>query len=200
MSNLSFSEFTLLDEPNAAPEPTTVAEPTATGRALAKVDLLATALSRFGDWRPEVKRLVDKYKNVVFNVATRAGMAEARAALAEVRQPRFTAQNTSEASKSELAKVSKAVGAEKQAITDALAATEEHIEAQIQAEVKRQEAIEAKRKADDDARRLVHTDNLARLTGYVTSAVGKSADQLGRAVAFIEAFDVSGYEEFTAEA
>jgi hypothetical protein len=112
-------DFPELPEAPAAPQalPTTI-------------DLQALALSRFGDWRPKAAALVAKYKGVIFDVTTAKGLADATAARLEVRAPRYAAQNVSKESKSELARVSKAIGAEEQAIIDALAATEEHIHAQ----------------------------------------------------------------------
>lgn len=194
--DVSFSQFTLLDE---QPHPDTEVVPVP-GRSLAKVDLLATALARFGNWRPEVDALIQKYKDVVFDVASTRGMAEALAARLEVRKARFAAQNTSTASKSELAAVSKSVGAEEEAIKAALKPTEDAIDAQITAEVARKKRIEDERKAADDARRLVHTNNLAQLGSYVASAAGKNAGQLAGAIRFVEDVDTSAYEEFSGEA
>ena len=79
---------------------------------VAKVDLKALALTRFGDWRTQAQALVAKYRAVVFDCTTTKGYEEARKALAVVRAPRYAAQNVSKASKAELAQVSKAVGAE----------------------------------------------------------------------------------------
>lgn len=198
-TSLDIGDFPVLEADDPPAADLAVAVPVATSD-VAKVDLLTVALSRFGDWRPEAKRLVEKYKNVVFDVASTKGMAEAHAARLEVRKPRFAAQNVSKASKSELAKVSKAVGAEETAIIEALAETEEHIDSQIRAEVERKARVKAEEEAAEAARKQVHTDNLARLAGYVASATGKTATQLAAAIAFVEGVDTSSYEEFSGEA
>ena len=94
------------------------------GTAVAKVDLLALALSRFGEWRAGAAALVERYRAVAFDLSTSKGYAELTKAIAEVRAPRFAAQNVSKASKSELAGISKAIGAEEAAVTAYLADTE----------------------------------------------------------------------------
>lgn len=92
--------------------------------AVAKVDLLALALSRFGEWRAGAAALVERYRAVAFDLSTPKGYAELTKAIAEVRAPRFAAQNVSKASKSELAGISKAIGAEEAAVAAYLADTE----------------------------------------------------------------------------
>ena len=84
---------------------------------MAKVDLLALALSRFGQWRAGAAALVERYRAVAFDLSTATGYAELTKAIAEVRAPRYAAQNVAKASKSELAGISKAVGAEEAAVT-----------------------------------------------------------------------------------
>ena len=126
--------------------------------AVATIDLKALALSRFGSWRPQAAALVAKYKGVVFDCLTTKGMAEATAARAEVRAPRYAAQNVAKASKAELAGVSRAVGAEEQAIIDALADTEAHIDSQIKAAEERKAAERAERERIEAERVERHQD------------------------------------------
>lgn len=168
--------------------------PAAPASPLATIDLQALALSRFGDWRPKAKALVDKYKGVIFDVTTPKGMADATAARIEVRAPRYAAQNVSKASKSELARVSKAIGAEEQAIIDALAETEAHIHAQIEAENSRRAAIEAARVAK-------HRAGIETIRSYAAQAQGKTAAQITAAITALMALSFGDeWQEFRDEA
>jgi hypothetical protein len=159
------------------------------GASLATVDLKAVALSRFGSWREDAAALVAKYKGVVFDCLTTKGMADAVAARMEVRAPRYAAQNVAKASKSELAAVSKAVGAEEDAIIKFLAETEAAIDSQIKvaeehkamekAERERQEAEAA---AAEVARIKRHREAIEVIHQYPIHAVGLPAERIEKGV------------------
>lgn len=173
--------------PPAPPRPTPVATAAAEFKmALAKVDLQQLALSRFGEWRTQVAELVATYKDVVYDCKTTAGMAQAIAARAAVRAPRYAAQNVSKASKSELAKVSKAIGAEEQAIIEALATTEEGIDRQIRVEEERKANEKAERERLDLARRMRHEANIDLIVQYKSAAIGLTSEQIGRGIAKLD--------------
>lgn len=159
------------------------------GASLATVDLKEVALSRFGEWRIGAFALVQKYKGVVFDCLTTKGMADAVAARMEVRAPRYAAQNVAKASKSELAAVSKAVGAEEDAIIKFLAETEAAIDSQIKvaeehkamekAERERQEAEAA---AAEVARIKRHREAIEVIHQYPIHAVGLPAERIEKGV------------------
>lgn len=151
----------------------------------ANVNLTEVALSRFGEWRIGAFALVQKYKDVVFDVATTKGMQAAVAARMEVRAPRYAAQNVAKASKSELAAVSKAVGAEEAAIIKFLADTEEHIDRQIRAEEERKalakaeaERLAAEAVAAEERRVAALREGLAVIDQYPVHAAGKPAARI----------------------
>lgn len=181
------------------------AKPAAASKAttdLTKIDLKAVALSRFGDWRPAAAALVEKYKGVVFDTTTTKGYEEATKARAEVRAPRYAAQNVSKASKSELAQVSKAIGAEEQAIIAALADTEEAIDAQIRAADERKAREKAEREQRERDRKRAHEERLAALRGYVAQAQGLPAARIANGILAVEAIiiDPAHWEEYFAQA
>lgn len=157
--------------------------------ALATIDLKAVALSRFGEWREGAVALVQKYKGVVFDCLTTKGMAEAVAARMEVRAPRYAAQNVAKASKSELAAVSKAVGAEEEAIIKFLAETEAAIDSQIRAAEERKamekaerERQEAEAAAAEIARIKRHREAIEVIHQYPIHAVGLPAERIEKGV------------------
>lgn len=173
----------------------------ATTAALAAIDVQAVALARFGDWKPQAAALIAKYKNVAFDCTTVRGLQAATDARAEVREPRYAAQRVSKASKSELAKVSKAIGAEEQAIIDALAATEEHIDAQIRADAERRATEKAERERIEAARVAKHEAGITTIRGYVAQAQGKTAAAIERAIAIVEGLKFgTEWEEFAVPA
>ena len=154
--------------------------------ALAAMDLQAFALSRFGDWKPRAAALVAKYQGVAFDCATVKGLQAATDARAEVREPRYAAQRVSKASKSELARVSKAIGTEEQAIIDALAATEEHIDAQIRADAERRATEQAERDRIEAERIAKHEAGIVKIRGYVGMAQGLPSPAIARGIAVVE--------------
>jgi hypothetical protein len=181
------------------------AKPAAVSKAttdLTKIDLKAVALSRFGDWRPAAAALVEKYKGVAFDTMTTKGYEEATKARAEVRAPRYAAQNVSKASKSELAQVSKAIGAEEQAIIAALADTEEAIDAQIRAADERKAREKAEREQRERDRKRAHEERLAALRGYVAQAQGLPAARIANGIVAVEAILINpaDWEEYAEQA
>jgi hypothetical protein len=168
--------------------------PAATGGAVAKIDLKALALSRFGDWKPEAEKVVAKYKGVIFDATTPKGYKSLTEAIAEVRAPRYAAQNVSKASKSELAAVSKAVGAEEAAVAAFLDATEAELVAQKDAEDARR-AEEAERARVAEAERVAGFNaKIAAIRECVTKARGLSAERIANGIAKVEAFTFSTEE------
>lgn len=165
------------------------APPAVRPNALATVDLKAVALSRFGEWRAGAAALVEKYKGVVFDCMTTKGMAEAVAARMEVRAPRYAAQNVSKASKSELAAVSKAVGAEEEAIIKFLADTEAAIDSQIRVAEERKamekaerERQEAEAAAAEVARIKRHREAIETIHQYPIHAAGLPSERIEKGV------------------
>lgn len=158
--------------------------------AVAKIDLMALALSRFGEWRAGAAALVERYRAVVFDLSTPKGYAELTKAIAEVRAPRFAAQNVSKASKSELASISKAIGAEEAAVAAYLADTEARLvklrddhDAKVAAEKAERERIAAER-AQKQA------EGVAGIRAYLSraqTAADMTAERVGNGIKMLEA-------------
>lgn len=157
--------------------------------AVAKIDLMALALSRFGEWRAGAAALVERYRAVVFDLSTPKGYAELTKAIAEVRAPRFAAQNVSKASKSELASISKAIGAEEAAVAAYLADTEARLvklrddhDAKVAAEKAERERIAAER-AQKQA------EGVAGIRAYLSRAqttADMTAERVGNGIKMLE--------------
>ena len=146
--------------------------------AVANVDLLAVALSRFGDWRAGAMAIVERYRAVAFDLSTPKGYAELTKAIAEVRAPRFAAQNVSKASKSELAGVSRAVGIEEAAVTAFLDATENRLVALRDAHDEKVKAEKAEAKRLDEERIARLQAGLAKIRSFLGYCQGLPAARI----------------------
>ena len=175
--------FDSRDEPAAAGAP--AVQPPAASTAVAKVDLLALAISRFGEWRAGAAALVERYRAVAFDLSTATGYAELTKAIAEVRAPRYAAQNVAKASKSELAVISKAVGAEEAAVTAFLDATEKRLvalrdahDAKVAADKAEAARIEAERIAAHQAKIATIKSFLGRCQGLPAARIALGIEEL----------------------
>lgn len=197
-------EFPPIIDPLPAAAPAPAAPKSAASNAIAELagkDLTAVALARFGDWRPKVAELVQRIDAEVLDVSTPKGLERAKALRMEIREPRYNAQKVATAAKSELAKVSKAIGAELEAITNATKATEDRLHSSI---TTREEEIEAerKRRAEAEAARVAaHQAKLATIRGYAEQAKGKGSEVIAKGLEFIKGLAIGPeWEEFQAQA
>lgn len=197
-------EFPPIIDPLPAAAPAPAAPKSAASNAIAELagkDLTAVALARFGDWRPKVAELVQRIDAEVLDVSTPKGLERAKALRMEIREPRYNAQKVATAAKSELAKVSKAIGAELEAITNATKATEDRLHSSI---TTREEEIEAerKRRAEAEAARVAaHQSKLATIRGYAEQAKGKGSEVIAKGLEFIKGLAIGPeWEEFQAQA
>lgn len=134
-----------------APEATTPAS-----AILARTDLdkVATALTEFDAVQLGLADLRNKYEGIVFEkIDTVAGMKIAIAARAAVREPRINLEKIRKEAKAPLLAIGKGLDARAKDITEQLAALEEPMSAQIQAEEERKEAI--KRQKEEAERKRV---------------------------------------------
>ena len=216
MSTIELEYPPLIDTPAIKPAIRASSESRAPSArtALALVDVKEVALARFGDWRELAAAIVAKYKGVEFTgLETGKGYKALTDAIGEVRAPRFAAQNVSRASKSELAAVSKAIGAEEMQIAAYLASTERHLVAQRDAHDAKIAADKAERERLEfevrEAARLkevaridAHHARLAVLMGYVGKAAGHPAARIAAGMSAVDAIviDAEAWEEFFAQA
>lgn len=205
------STDTLEFPPIAEPEPV---KPASQRAALALLDLKDVTLARFGDWRTGAKALVDKYKGVQFaDLDTTKGYKALTEAIAEVRAPRFTAQNVDKAFASEVTKLRTAVGSEKDQIVAFLDATEKALVAQKDAHDKKvaAEKVEAERIAAEkrEAERIAeeervrkHTNGIALMRSYLGKAAGLPSERIAKGIAALEAIQLvaADWDEFFADA
>ena len=170
--------------------------------AVAKVDLLALALSRFGEWRAGAAALVERYRAVAFDLSTPKGYAELTKAISEVRAPRFAAQNVAKASKSELAGVSKAIGAEEAAVTAFLDATEKRLVALRDAHDAKVAADKAEAARLEDERIAGHQAKIATIKSFLGRCQGLPAARIALGIEQLQgqAYSADDWQEFAVPA
>lgn len=197
-------EFPPIIDPLPAASPAPAAPKSAASNAIAELaskDLTAVALARFGDWRPKVAELVQRIDAEAVDVSTTKGLERAKALRMEIREPRYNAQQVATKAKSELAKVSKAIGAELEEITKAVKPTEDRLHDAI---TKREEEIEAERERKrlaEVARMEAHQAKLATIKGYGDQAKGKGSEVIAKGLEFIKGLSIGPeWEEFQAQA
>lgn len=175
--NALASAIALMD----APETTAPMKLEAT-KVLARIDIQAVALARFGDWREHVAELVTKYGDVAFDLSTVKKLDDAKEVRRQIRDVRIGGDKISKALKSQLRAISSAVGEEAEAIALAVKGVEAHVHEQIEAEEKRKAEAATKERE----RKAAHELNLARIRGYVDLAKDKISDEIAQAIQFVQ--------------
>lgn len=151
-------------------------------KVLARIDLQAVALARFGDWREHVADLVEKHGSVAFDLSTVKKLDEAKEVRRQIRDVRIGADKISKALKTQLRAISTSVGEEAEAVALAVKGVEAHVHEQIEAE----ETRKAEAATKERERKAAHELNLARIRGYVDLAKDKTSDEIAQAIQFVQ--------------
>lgn len=110
-------------------------------------------LTEFSRVEAGLTALREKHGNTVYEVSTTAGMDAAKAARAEIREPRHAVEKVRKAAKRPLLELGRRIDAEAIRITDAILAIETPIDDQIKGE-------EARRLAEKEAKRSAEVERL----------------------------------------
>ena len=137
---------------------TTSDEETGTGTDIEQVQ---GVLAKFSRVEAGLAALREKHGNVVYPVATTAGMEDAKSARAEIRAGRFAVEKLRKAAKTPLLQIGRRIDQEAIRITEAILEVEQPIDDQIKAEEARKAAEkEAKRAAEVERLRLEAAEKL----------------------------------------
>jgi hypothetical protein len=125
------------------------------------IEQVQGVLTEFSRVEAGLAALRAKHGNTVYEVTTTAGMDAAKAARAEIREPRFAVEKVRKAAKAPLLAIGRRIDAEAARITDAILAIETPIDDQIKVEEARKVAErEAKRAAEVERLRLEAAEKL----------------------------------------
>lgn len=166
-------------------------------RAVAELRKVEGAIKEIGSVGAGIAALREKYAGVTFNVTTPAGMAEARAARQEIREPRYRVEQIRKAAKAPILEMGRALDGEATRITNEILAIEGPVDTAIKTEEAR---VEAERQAKVEAERKRVETILARIQRIRDAQEGLyrlTADQLERRIAELEALEVNAeFAEF----
>ncbi len=153
-------------------------------------------LTPIAEYSPTAAALADlehRYKGVVFDVATRDGMATAIKGRAELRGYRVALEKKRVEIKAPALERTRLIDAEAKRLTAALSALEDPIDEAIQTEQTRKEREREERERAEAARIAAIQDNLARLTNAAGAYVGKPSGEIAAGLEKIRAHDVAGW-------
>lgn len=142
-----------------------------------------------------IHALAEKYKGVVFDVTTTKGMAEAKAARAEIRAPRYAIENIRKEKGSELRKIAANINDRAANLTAEVLAIEEPIDAQIKAEEDRKAEERAERERKEHERIQVQKDGLVAIASVAGRMFGASVEELDGAIAQLQGWDMGVFDD-----
>ena len=117
------------------------------------IEQVQGVLAKFSRVEAGLAALRQKHANVVYAVATTAGMEDAKAARAEIRAGRFAVEKLRKTAKTPLLAIGRRIDMEAMRITEEILEVEEPIDDQIKAE-------EARRLAEREAKRAAEVERL----------------------------------------
>jgi len=155
---------------------------------------------KYSHTEAELAALRVKYKDAKYDLTTTAGNQAARAGRLELVNLRGRLEDKRKAFKAPALEFGRTIDAEAARIKGEILALEDPIDAQIKADEKRRDDERRAKEEAEAARKKVHTDAIAKLAGYVAQAADLGAERLAKGIQMLEGFDLSGFEEYTAEA
>lgn len=160
-----------------------------------------TAVAEFDKVAAGLQALQEQYGSVVYDVTTTAGMADARAARAAVREPRYEIERVRKEAKAPILALGKQLDARAKEITDAIMVIETPIDAQIKAEEARKEA-EKQAKIDAEIKRVADIQSrIAELRGNERLTVASGSQLISQHIVDLENIPVdASFEEFVDQA
>lgn len=163
---------------------TAVAAPQAAGALQAKpTSIKDTVIAQFRETEPALQAMADRYRDVVYAVATTKGMAEAKAARADLRDNgRLMITRTAASVKSDVNELRKVMGDEVDRLVSIVEPVEDSIDKQIKAEEQRKADERAERARVEAERVDAHRANIEQLRGYVAGAEGQPLETIKGAI------------------
>lgn len=171
-------------------------------RTTAVATIKSVALAKVRAVEPVLRALAERYRDVVYDVSTPKGLAEAKAARHDLRENgRYAVQRAEQAVRDEANAVKKDISS---IVPDLIAIVKPTEDALDKIITKREAELEAEKEAKrqaEAARVQKHRDALASIRGYVDLATGLPAERIQKGIDRLQAM-VFGFEweEFALEA
>lgn len=158
--------------------------------------LVETSLAEFDAVEAGLVELESKYKNVVFDVKTTKGMAEAVASRAEIRAPRINVEKIRKAGKAPILALGRLLDSKASEITARLEAIESPIDDQIKAEEQRKAAEKSERDRIEAERVARHQRVIDSIKTVPVGTAGRNSANIKFVLESLRNQDFSGLEEF----
>lgn len=139
--------------------------------------------------------LTTKYKGVVYDVTTTKGMADAKAARLEIREPRYAVERIRKGKVSELSAISKAINTRAAEITSQITALEDPIDGLIKGEEDRKAAEKAERERAEAERIKAMENALQAIRNVPLHAVGKPLAEMQSLLDELAGTDMAVFDE-----
>jgi DNA repair exonuclease SbcCD ATPase subunit len=157
---------------------------------------VSKAVAEFDRVGAGLAALREQYGNVVYDVTTTAGMADAKAARVAIREPRYEIERIRKAAKAPILALGKKLDTEAARITSELEKLERPIDSAIKAEEDRKEA-EKQAKIEAEQKRVANLqERVAYLRGNQTLSASSGSDLIAGHIEDLEGESVEGLEEF----
>lgn len=159
-------------------------------------------LVAYKPYKAAIEELKSKYGGVIFEVHTKAGMAQAKEARREILDPVYATEKLRKQLKAPALEFSRRIDGDAKEIDVALRALAEPIDAQIKDQEAKEEAErEAKRQAELNRQREI-TNGIAAIREHVLDASGQSSHEISEILASLEGFEINieKYGDRTGEA
>jgi colicin import membrane protein len=163
---------------------------------------VTTQIAEYSETEAGLADLRQKFKGVVFDVATRTGMVDAIKARAELRTTRVALEKKRVELKAPALERSRLIDAEAKRITAEILALEDPIDAAIKAEEGRKERERQEREAAEAARKQAIQQRIEAISNTPGGYVGKESGAVAAALADMRSLviDEATYAEFAVSA
>jgi hypothetical protein len=160
-----------------------------------------TAVAEFDKVGAGIAELEKKYKGVVYDVSTTAGLDAAKEARLQIRAPRFAIENLRKAAKAPILKLGKDLDARAAEITEKILAIEIPIDKQIKTEEDRKEAEKQARIAAELKRVTEIRTRIDTIRAWPTHYAGRASALVEQAVRVAREYVIdTTFAEFAEEA
>ena len=178
------------------------AQQTAGAISIKPMSIKDTVLAQFKETEAGLTAMAEKYRDVVYSVTETKGMAEAKAARADLRDNGRRMLTRTEASvKADVNELKKVMGDEVERLVAIVKPVEDAIDAQIKAEETRKATEKAEKDRIEAERVAAHRANIGQLKEYTEKAEGQPLEAIEKAIATLGAMTFGEeWEEFAQEA
>lgn len=169
----------------------------ASSEAQRSLTLISSTLTEFEKVQAGLAELRTKYGNVVFDVRSSGGMADAKAARLALREPRYAVQRALDAAKKPLNEIKRNISERAEYITGQILEIESPIDAQIRLEENRREEEKQAKIQAEQQRVAALRARVDEITAAPIVAAGKSSPDIALAIVELEGLAVGeSFEEF----